>query len=300
MSLLPLLLALSVSADPEHRIVDLRTGEDVTIAKLVDAVAEADVLFLGEEHDNTAGHQVHHRLVEGLHAKRSNLAMSLEMFERDVQGVLDDYLRDRVDEETFLEHSRPWGEYAAHYRPFVELAKQRKLDVIAGNVPRAIAGKVAKGEPTTIADAAFVPRRTTAPDDEYRELFVEAMGSHGGTGEEGAVDRYYAAQCLKDDAMAEAITDHLAVRGRKRPLVVHVAGTFHVDHGYGAVHRVLQRQPLLRTVVVSMESTEKVGEFEPDLSENRAHYLLVVPKPVADEEAADSPSDSSEGQRKDG
>ena len=38
---------------------------------------------------------------------------------------------------------------------------------------------------------------------------------------------------LKDEAMAEAITDHLAAVAPERPLVVHWCGRFHSDFGLG-------------------------------------------------------------------
>ena len=42
-----------------------------------------------------------------MHARRQDIVLSMEMFERDVQGVLDDYLRGRIDEESFLDLAFP-------------------------------------------------------------------------------------------------------------------------------------------------------------------------------------------------
>lgn len=276
---MPILLFSTLLAADDARIVDLRTGDDATVEAVVAELAECDVVFLGELHDNPAGHELHHDLVARLHAQRPDLAISLEMFERDVQGVVDDYLRGRIDEETFLRESRPWRDYEPFYKPFVESARRHRLDVIAGNVPRDIASKISKGEEPTRDEHRYVPRVTTTPDDGYRERFVDLMKSHVGTGGDDAMQRYYAAQCLKDDAMAEAIVDHLAVRGTRRPLVVHVCGSFHVEHGHGTALRVLTRRPLLRTAVVTMEAVDDVAGFTPERGDTRAHYVVVVPQP---------------------
>lgn len=91
------------------------------------------------------------------------------------------------------------------------------------------------------------------------------------------MSRYYRSQCLKDDAMAEAITDYLAVHPHRRPLVLHVCGRFHSDFGHGTVWRTLLRRPLLHVGVVSMEPAEKTAEFDLKEYVEQAHFLLIVP-----------------------
>jgi hypothetical protein len=68
---------------------------------------------------------------------------------------------------------------ARDYRPLVELTRKQKVDVIAGNLPRTVAGKVASKEGSL---SPFLRRATTAPLDRYWELFGEAMKGHPGAG----------------------------------------------------------------------------------------------------------------------
>ena len=63
----------------------------VSIDVVADDLAANDVVFLGEEHDNACGHAQQLELLQLLHAQRPNLVLSMEMFERDVQPMLDDY-----------------------------------------------------------------------------------------------------------------------------------------------------------------------------------------------------------------
>jgi hypothetical protein len=56
------------------------------------------------------------------------VVVAMEMFERDVQGVLDQYLAGTITEEQFLKASRPWPRFATDYRPLVEFARAHKLD----------------------------------------------------------------------------------------------------------------------------------------------------------------------------
>lgn len=269
-------------------ILALPGGEPLSVDELADRLVLSDVVFLGEVHDNKAGHAAHLEILRALHRRHPDLVLSMEMFERDVQGTLDDYLADRIDEETFLEHARPWPGYREHYRPLVEYARTHGLDVLAANVPRKLARRVSV-EGVLPGRRRHAARTTTAPRNRYYELFLEAMEEHPGDISSGTMMDFYRAQCLKDDTMAETIADYLADHPARDPLVVHVCGRFHSDEGLGTVRRLLARRPLARTSVVSMLAMEE-DAFE--LSEHRdlAHYVLLVPPEEDEEEEEEKPA----------
>jgi uncharacterized iron-regulated protein len=274
LSVAPPQTAAQETKPPAYRLVHSRTGQEMTLVQLADELAARDVVFFGELHDNVAGHQVYAELAKLLADRRSDMVISMEMFERDVQGVVNDYLRGKIDEAAFLKHSRPWPNYARDYKPLIELARSRKLDVIAGNLPRPVASKVASKEGST---SPFLPRSTTAPMDRYWELFAEAMKGHPGA--EGAAERMYRAQCAKDDAMAEGIADYLAANPHRQPLVIHCNGNFHSDYGLGTATRLTTRVPLAQTAIISMVAVPDVAKADLTKDRKKAHYLLVVPAP---------------------
>lgn len=256
------------------------TGQEVTVEDLAARFASRDVIFLGEEHDNTAGHAFQLAAIQALAARAEGrpIVISMEMFERDVQAAVDDYLAGRIDEATFLEHSRPWGNYAEHYRPIIEWAKANRVPVLAANAPRNDARRVAFRGLEGLTDRRHVARKTTAPDDRYLELFKATMDGHVGVGNDEAMRAMYVSQCLKDDTMAEAIADYLAARPWTRPLVIHLCGKFHSDYGLGTVVRLLERRPLVQIGVVSMISSA-TPSLEVGLEERqRGHFVAVVPE----------------------
>ncbi len=255
---------------PAYRIVHSRTGKELTLTRIADELAAQDVVYFGELHDNVAGHQIYAELAKLLVNRRTDFVISMEMFERDVQGVMNDYLRGRIDEAAFLKHGRPWKDYARDYKPLVELARERKADVIAGNLPQPVASKEGSMSP-------FLPRVSTAPLDRYWELFAESMKAHPNS--EGAVERMYRAQCAKDDAMAEGIADYLAVNRHRHPLVIHCNGNFHSDYGLGTATRLAQRLPLVQTAIISMIAVSDVSTADATNDHKKAHYLLIVPAP---------------------
>ncbi len=241
----------------------------VGLETVAEELSACDVVFVGEEHDNDVGHLQHYQLLRMLHAERGDLVLSMEMFERDVQPVLDQYLRGEIDEAAFFAESRPWGNYREHYRPMVEYAKRHGLPVVAANCPTPLARQVAKEGVAAASGNPNAAAETSSPKDAYWDAFQAAMAGHGGV-DEDTVYSFYQAQCLKDDTMAESI---LAARAGKdpAPLVFHVQGKFHGDGGMGAAARVSWRAPELRCAVLTMSSAPNVVQTAP------GRYRLDVP-----------------------
>lgn len=275
---LPLLLLPLACATPT-RIVATADDTVRTVDEVADDLASADVVALGELHGTPPVHEAHLALVAALHRRRGEIVIAMEMFERDVQTVLLQYLSGMVDEARFLAEARPWPDYERDYRPVVEYARANGLVVLAANAPRALATKVARQGLAAVAGERDVARETTAPEDDYWDAFVAEMKEHPGV-TETMVRNFYAAQCLKDDTMAESITDHLAARraAGARPLVVLICGKMHSDHGRGVVARVKTRMPDLTVRVVSAETVDDVAAGVYASPRAVADYVVVARK----------------------
>src|SRR5215204_6322672 len=68
-------LIFSFSADGQdsmsahYKIYDTRTKQVITIDKIVADMSDADVLFFGEEHNDSAGHYLESKIFRALHAQ---------------------------------------------------------------------------------------------------------------------------------------------------------------------------------------------------------------------------------------
>jgi uncharacterized iron-regulated protein len=231
-------------------------GEAVAWEDMMGALSEAEVVFVGEQHDDSVAHRLELRIAEEL-GRRRPLVVAMEMFERDVQGPLDRYLAGTAAEPEFLSAARPWRNYPSDYRPVVELARTRGWPVVASNVPRRLASAVARGGMETLdtlaaAERGYAAAARECPEDEYYRRFVAEMGEHPGM-DAAAVHRIYLAQCLKDETMATSVVEHL----RPGAVTLHLNGAFHSDFRLGIVPRVERRRPGTRMAVVSLVRAER-------------------------------------------
>ena len=98
------------------------------------------------------------------------------------------------------------------------------------------------------------------------------------------VDRFYFAQCVKDETMAEAIAAAHRKAAASRPIVVHFNGAFHSDYGLGTASRVERRLRGSKVKLVTMVPVENLDRVNPTKDDRKmADYLVYTyrPKPAA-------------------
>jgi uncharacterized iron-regulated protein len=242
--------------------VDSGAPAPVSADQAADALKNYDVIFMGEWHDHTGNHVAEMALLRALYARAPDLALSMEMFERDVQNIVDDYLAGRIGEDNFRRRGRAWDNYAESYRPLVEYAKEHGLPVIAANVPGAVVRCVGLEGPAYLARMAPDKRGQVAAELHVQEgpykdkflRFLEESGSHGPDAgktpeqKKEEADKSFASQVARDDTMAESI--FLSLQKNPMRKVVHVTGAFHVEEALGTVERLKLRAPQLKIALV--------------------------------------------------
>lgn len=282
-----------LSYEPALRVFDTKAQKFVTFSQFADAIASRDMVFFGEQHNDPATHAAETAVLAALGERRRNVVVSLEMFERDVQPVLDQYLAGGLSEEKFLASARPWDNYQTDYRPMVELARVRGWPVIAANVPRRLASAVSRRglavlDTMNAKDRGYMAREHACPKDAYYAKFAETMKGHSAGGgpptaaDQAAMaqmtDRFYEAQCVKDEAMGEAVADAFA-RSPKGTVVFQVDGAFHSDNGLGTVERARRRAPKASSVVLSAIPLADLSKAKGDTLLSTADYLLFTRAP---------------------
>jgi uncharacterized iron-regulated protein len=293
---LALLISVPVAASDTYvpvRVFEMGHHELADFEKLASDVAKADVVFVGEEHDDRSTHQVELMLLEALARRRSGILVGLEMFERDVQDPLDHFQMGHLTDDEFLKASRPWPNYATDYKPLVDFAISKNWPVFASNAPRSLVSDVSKNGLDALKSLSgesvgWVAKDRPCPTSgDYYKRFVESMGDHptaaAGSSARPAdhagdnMTRYFDAQCLRDETMGESIANayQTGAAGGKHPLVVHFNGSFHSDFREGAAAAAERRLPHQRVLVVSVVPVKDMDSAAPDKSDrHRADYLV--------------------------
>ena len=279
------------SAYVPQRVYDARRATFTDFEMMAADLARADVVLIGEQHDDANSHRLEQAVLEALARRHVAVTLSLEMFERDVQASVDTYLSGSSAEDDFLKASRPWPRYASDYRPLVEFARRQHWPVVAANVPRRIAADVAKsGRPAvdslSRADRSLAAADLQCPHDAYYDRFAEQMGggahqsgSAPGTSADATTERYYWAQCIKDETMAESIASAFTKLEGRPGVIVHITGSFHSDYGEGTGERVRRRLSGRRVAIVSMMPVDNLDTLVPEPDDlKRADYLVYTIK----------------------
>lgn len=291
------------------RVVAPAEREDVGLSGLMARVAAADVVLFGEQHDDPETHRAELELLDAIGRTGRPVILSLEMFERDVQPVLDAYLAGRIDEAGLLDGSRPWPRYASDYRPLVELAKARGWPVVAANVPRPLASAIGRRglaalDTLTAAERANAAGAIECPDDDYRARFMEQMRSHtpgsgtapqpGDTLPTAIAQRFYLAQCVKDETMAESIVRAMRAAPRDA-IVVHYTGAFHSDFAQGTAARVSRRARGADVVIITAVPVADPASAPIAPQSGRADFVIFTRRPPRPPRPPGSPGPRSRG-----
>ncbi|MEZ6036640.1 MAG: ChaN family lipoprotein [Planctomycetota bacterium] len=262
------------------RIVATQNDRIVTVRDVAKAVADADVVALGELHQTPDVHRTHLELVQALHERRPEMVIAMEMFERPDQDALDLYLNGLMDYDTFAARTEVWPRYETDYKPLVEWAARHGVAVLGANAPKSLVTKARKEGLAAVAGDKDVAREIEVPEGDEFDAFVKSMSGHPGVSLED-LRRYYSAQCVWNATMAETVLDYrqkAAAHGRQ-PLVVLVCGKQHSDHWRGAVGAMQRRQPDLKVRVVSVEEVADLGAGIYESSPDVADYVIVIAEP---------------------
>ncbi|NJK38777.1 MAG: ChaN family lipoprotein [Oscillatoriales cyanobacterium RM2_1_1] len=226
-----------------------------TQADILTALKKADVIYLGETHDEVADHQGQLQIIQALYANNSRIAIAFEMFQRPYQPVLDQYLQGIITEAQLIqasEYENRWGFPWEYYRDIVRFAQRHQLPMLAANTPTEVTRKVAKSGLASLTpeDQTYIPPLAEIKTDNAAywqmllEIFQVHAQAHGQKQDSQArandqFNNFFAAQVLWDETMAEVIADFL--QSNPDYQVVVIVGEGHVVYGHGIPSRVARR-----------------------------------------------------------
>ncbi len=230
---------------------------DLNEAALAQALAQRPVVLLGEVHDNAAQHAARAAALRRLLAAGARPALAFEQFDRERQPDIDRARREtpppgRTPTEHVIAQSSPahssWD--WALYRPYVALALEYDLPIVAANLSRADAMKVAREGFGAVFDAATINRYS------LDKLPPALLAAHERAVDDGHCNRMPAAslpalaraQVARDVALLQAIRPYFG-RG-----VVLLTGNGHVRNDIGVPALLSEAE---RSAVISIGLLER-------------------------------------------
>ena len=221
-----LLIVSCVSAHAAQfaRLSDKKTAD---LAEVVKNVEGADVIFIGEIHDNPQHHAAQLDIVRSLHAKKFPMAIGLEMFTPEDQQKLDDWTDGKLDEESFKPiYARNWS-YGWHlYRDLFMFARDNHIPLIALNIPKPVISKVMAQGPAALQESEIPPKISWSLNEaQTKYMKTIAHQVFGNTPPDKFMARLCAAQALRNSGMAWNIAKYRQKHAADK--VVVLAGTWH-------------------------------------------------------------------------
>lgn len=281
------LKSIAQVTEKNYKIYSVKEGKEVTLAAIADAMKDYDVLFLGEEHNDSVAHYIESKMLALLYEKyKPNVALSLEMFDRDVQLIMDEYLGGFIREKNFTKDSRAWSNYK-DYKPMIEFSLKNKIDVVCANAPSRytnLAGRKGQAPLTDLSKQAktyFAPLPYDTASGKYYEKLT-GVTSHTSPTDTAPKPppmamgnfNFVTAQSLWDATMAYSIATYL--KKNKGMKVLQVNGRFHSDEGFAIVTQLKKYNAKLKPLIVSMGSDDSFQNINWDDFKQLGDYIIIT------------------------
>jgi len=282
--LLSVILFIAITAfkadKPSYQLFN-KNGKNVKYKKLIKQAAEADIILIGELHNNSISHWLELEITKDLFSlQKKQITLGAEMFEADNQTIIDEYLSGLIKQKNFEDEAKLWPNYKTDYKPLMEFAKKNKIRFIATNIPRRYASLVHSKGFEGLNDLSATAKSWVAPlpiayDPElpgYKQMadMMKKMGRG-----KMANDNIAKAQASKDATMAYFIQQNWE-SGQQ---FIHYNGAYHSDNFEAISWHLKKQNPDLKILTISTIEQENIKELNEE-SINTADFIIVVDNDV--------------------
>ncbi len=288
-----LVLMVSAKSDkPAYRIFNSK-GHSADYADILKAAKNADVVFFGESHTNPICHWLELQLAKDLfEEKKSQLIIGAEMFERDNQLLLNEYLSSMIRKKDFEAEAKLWPNYKTDYAPIVDFCAKKGIKFIATDIPRRFSAIVNLKGFAGLDSINAVERGMIAPlplkyNPElscYKKIGEMFTGSQTHMGE-----NIPKAQAIKDATMAWFILKNL----NEGYLFYHINGSYHSENYEGIVWYLKEYNKRnateLKILTITSVEQDDLGELTKD-NLGKADFIICIPGDMTQTQPQESPA----------
>ncbi len=237
--------------------IDMYSGEPVLREDMLEDLAGARVIYIGECHTLARHHKTQRRIVSDL-ARGVPIVLAMEQMEAFNQPALDRYAAGEISFEELAKQT-DWAERWANYQQYrhvLETARKTGAPMVALNARAEIIREVGrKGLDGLDAEQREqLPSEMSFDDPMYERHLRIRMMMHASV-EEDRLRKMFEAQVSRDEAMADRLAAFMQTEQAEGRTAIVLIGAGHVSHGLGTPDRVRRRMPGIEDrIIVLTES----------------------------------------------
>ncbi|WP_165840058.1 ChaN family lipoprotein [Motiliproteus coralliicola] len=250
------------------QIIDAGTQQPLGYPQLLARAAKADVVYLGERHDNAEHHRIQLQILQDLIGRGLQPVLGFEFFDIGQSGYLSQYvsgqaslmslgpgskltpeqrLRRQLDWE-----KRPDQEWNFYFR-LIELAREHQLEIFGADLAPSIKLRLSR---TDMEQLTAVERQQLQGEaleqGVYRDfMYRRFTDGHCGWGEEPLLTRLYRTWRERNYRMAASVVA-MADDSHAGPVVM-IVGAGHTEHNLGLVNQVAKLRPELNQLNIGLQ-----------------------------------------------
>ncbi len=236
----------------KNLVLDGGCGE-IDLSTIIKQIEKKRIVYIGERHDNPIHHKVQLEIIKALWKKNKKIAVGMEMFEESFQNVVDDFIGGYIGEEEFLKRTRykkRWGFNYNLYKPLMDFFRTNKIPVIALGMDSDVVTKLSRYGISFLTSEELnkFPSFVDFDSDGYRKFLLQVFKHHPKKNI-GSFSRFYSAQVVRDERMAERLNEFMEKYPEYQVIVL--AGNGHIVYSYGVPSKLYRRNGFQYVTVIN-------------------------------------------------
>ncbi len=211
----------------------------ISLPEIVEQIKPGDILVIGETHNISTVAKMQNQVLKALRDKNYLVTVGMEFIDWTQQNELNLFRQGTLLEADFLKAIN-WGGFDfSNYKDQILFPMIEKQETTLGiNAPRFLTSKISKQgfESLTEDELKMIPSQFSKGNEGYFERFQNLIGHKM---DPLKLERYFLAQSLWDDTMAQKTLDYVNQNADK--VFVIIVGEFHVQYQGGLPDRLLKR-----------------------------------------------------------
>ena len=259
-----------------------RTGSPLDYSDMIEELAQARLVYVGESHDSMAMHEIQARIIRSLYEQDPNFTIGMEMFTHRRQEYLNKWSAGLLTVKEFIREAEwyvAWNFNFNYYADIFDAAKTLRIPIFGLNAPRELISKLRmRGwDALSSEEQALVPEPDVSHEEHrayIRSIFqnMDMPAAMKGPGLDKVFEGLYRAQSAWDEVMAENILKSLAYTRRK---MVVLAGSGHLMYNLGINRRAFEDSGWPFKTVVCVEVPE--GQDSLEVARTLGDYIWGLP-----------------------